>query len=177
MRIMHIGQMIGGLDIYIRNSIVYSNKGFEYVIVHGDNDKSTPVVKNGTPIKEYQIPLHRELNVWNDMRSIISSIQIIRIEKPDIIHCHSAKGGVVGRIAGFLTNTKTFYTPHAFSFLSSKSKFINFVYLVIERMMKLNSYLLACSDSERDLGVTKVHYTHEHALVWNNAVPDALLLL
>jgi hypothetical protein len=37
MKILHVGQMIGGLDIYIRNSIVYAESGYEYVIVHGDN--------------------------------------------------------------------------------------------------------------------------------------------
>ena len=34
MKILHIGQMIGGLDVYIRNSIIYSkveNNG--YIIV------------------------------------------------------------------------------------------------------------------------------------------------
>lgn len=35
MKILHIGQMIGGLDIYIRNSIIYKVEGNEYVIVCG----------------------------------------------------------------------------------------------------------------------------------------------
>ena len=36
MKILHIGQMIGGLDIYIRNSIIYNKvEGNEYVIVCG----------------------------------------------------------------------------------------------------------------------------------------------
>lgn len=42
MKIMHIGQMIGGLDVYIRNTIMYAEVlGFEYVIVHGDKDKKS----------------------------------------------------------------------------------------------------------------------------------------
>ena len=38
--------MIGGLDIYIRNSIIYYKvKGKEYVIVCGKDDKHQPVIR------------------------------------------------------------------------------------------------------------------------------------
>lgn len=44
MKILHIGQMIGGLDIYIRNSIIYNKvEDNEYVIVCGKEDKHQPV--------------------------------------------------------------------------------------------------------------------------------------
>ena len=47
MKILHIGQMIGGLDIYIRNSIVYNKVAEnEYVIACGEEDKHQPVIKN-----------------------------------------------------------------------------------------------------------------------------------
>lgn len=49
MKILHIGQMIGGLDIYIRNSIIYNKVGSnEYVIVCGKDDKHQPVVRNAS---------------------------------------------------------------------------------------------------------------------------------
>lgn len=55
MKILHIGQMIGGLDIYIRNSIVYNKeKDNEYVIVCGKDDKHRSVLRNGIPIKNVQ---------------------------------------------------------------------------------------------------------------------------
>ena len=44
MKILHIGQMIGGLDIYIRNTIIYNNvEGNEYIIACGKDDKHQPV--------------------------------------------------------------------------------------------------------------------------------------
>ena len=172
-RIMHIGQMIGGLDVYIRNSVSYANDKFEYVIVHGKDDKSSPINRNGKPVKEYMIDLYRQPNIVNDTKAIWEAICIIKKEKPDIIHCHSAKGGFIGRIAGFLTRTITAYTPHAFSFLSSGSLVKRKIYLMLERSVKFNSYLLACSESEREMGIKEVHYADNHALVWSNSVPDA----
>lgn len=172
-KILHIGQLIGGLDIYIRNTINYTDDDFEFVIVHGEDDKSKPVIKHSVPVKEYKVRLYRNLNPIKDFRCLIQVIRIVHQEKPDIIHCHSAKGGIIGRIAGWLTNTKTYYTPHAFSFLSTQSTLKRHIYLTLERMVKFNSYLLACSESERKLGIDMVHYKQNKALAWSNAVPDA----
>ena len=41
MKILHLGQVIGGLDIYIRNSIIYAEGDYEYILVHGDKDNKT----------------------------------------------------------------------------------------------------------------------------------------
>ena len=46
MKILHIGQMIVGLDIYIRNSIIYNEvEGNEYIIACGKYDKNKPVIR------------------------------------------------------------------------------------------------------------------------------------
>ena len=172
LKIMHIGQMIGGLDVYIRNSIIYATSNFEYIIVHGKEDESKPVVKEGVAIKEYAVSLYRSLNPIKDIRGLCQCVKLIKKEKPDLIHCHSAKGGIIGRIAGAMTKTKTFYTPHAFSYLCTESKFKRRLFLTIERLTKFKTNLLACSDSERELGINVVKYKEDRAFVWNNAVPD-----
>lgn len=173
MKVLHVGQMIGGLGVYIRNTVTYISDEFEFVIVHGEGDNSKPVMKNRKEVKEYTISLYRDLNPLKDLKGLIQVIRIIQKEKPDIIHCHSAKGGFIGRMAGFLTRTKTFYTPHAFSFLSTQNKIKKRIYLFLERMARLNSFLLACSESEKELGMEQVHYKEKRAYVWSNSVPDA----
>lgn len=175
MKILHVGQMIGGLDIYIRNSIVYNKAENEYVIVCGDKDKHAPVIRNGKEVREFHISLYRSLNPFNDLKALIQTIKIIKKEKPYIVHCHSAKGGVIGRTAGWITGTPTCYTPHAFSFLCTPSKLKKFIYLTIEKATKFNAFVLACSESEQSLATTKAGYNSKHALVWHNAVPDASL--
>lgn len=175
MKILHVGQMIGGLDIYIRNSIIYNDADNEYVIAHGDRDNSKPVLRGSKAVKEYAISLYRSLNPFNDLKALLQVTSIIRREKPDVIHCHSAKGGVIGRTAGWLTHTRTLYTPHAFSFLCSPSKLKRRIYLFIERMTKFNAYVLACSASEQRMAAELAKYAPSHALLWHNSVPDASL--
>ena len=175
MKILHIGQLIGGLDIYIRNSIAHTDETFEFVIAHGEGDQSKPVIKNRKTVKEYKISLYRELNPFKDLKGLIQAIKIIRKEKPDLIHCHSAKGGVIGRFAGFFTGTPTLYTPHAFSFFSTQSKLKKTIFTCLEKVAKLNSYLLACSESEQEIGIKQIGYKTDKALVWSNSVPQVVV--
>lgn len=176
MRILHIGQMIGGLDIYIRNSIQYNKaEQNEYIIVCGKEDKHQSIVRDGKSVREYPISLYRSLNPVNDLTALIQAVKIIKREKPDVIHCHSAKGGIIGRTAGWMTGVKTFYTPHAFSYLCTPSKLKRWMFLTIERLTRFKTYVLACSESEQGMAMKDVGYDESHALVWHNAVPDASL--
>ena len=168
--------MIGGLDVYIRNSIIYNKvEENEYVIVCGEADKHQPVVRNGKEVGEIPIALYRSLNPFKDLKALMQAVKAIRREKPDVIHCHSAKGGIIGRTAGWIMGVKTFYTPHAFSYLCTPSKLKRWVFLMIEKLTRFNTYVLACSESEQQMAISDVGYRQDHALVWHNAVPDASL--
>ena len=172
-KILHIGQVIGGLDTYIRNIVENSNSDkFQFVIALGEQDEYKPFKGKNVSIKEYKIKLARNINLINDVICVFQILKIVKIEKPDIIHCHSAKGGFIGRIVGALTRKKTFYTPNAFSFLTAKNSIIKFIYLSLEKYLKFNTYLLACSESERQIGIKEVGYKPCNALVWKNAVND-----
>ena len=171
MKILHIGNIKSGIDTYVRNTISMSSDDFEFVVVCGADDKCVPFLKNGKEVKTYTIPMYRALNPFRDFMSVWKAVKIIKKEKPDIVHCHSAKGGVIGRIAGFLTKRKTLYTAHAFSFLSAESSLKQKIFLFLEKVTKFKSILLGCSQSERELGINRVGYSENRALAWNNAIP------
>ena len=170
MKVLHIGQMIGGLDIYIRNSIQFASGEIDYVIMHGKDDYKVPVLCQGKAVKDYSSSLQRDISFWKDFMALCQAISIINKEQPDIIHCHSAKGGMIGRIAGFLTHTPTLYTPHGYSFLCTPSKPKRWVYKLIERITKCGCFMLACGESEQKLGIEDVGYSKRKALCWHNCV-------
>lgn len=172
MKILHIGNLKSGIDTYVRNTVALASDKFEFVIVNGADDNSKPYMRHGKQVKTYSIDMYRALNPVKDMKAVMQAIKIIKKEKPDLVHCHSAKGGVIGRFAAFFTGTKVVYTAHAFSFLSAESAKKKQVFLLLEKIAKLNSYLLACSGSERELGIKVVGFKEKKAFAWNNAVPD-----
>lgn len=173
MKILHIGNLKSGIDTYVRNTVALASDKFEFAIVNGADDNSMPYMRHGKQVKTYSIDMYRALNPVKDMKAVMQAIKIIKKEKPDLVHCHSAKGGVIGRFAAFFTGTKVAYTAHAFSFLSAESAKKKQVFLLLEKIAKLNSYLLACSGSERELGIKVVGFKEKKAFAWNNAVPDA----
>lgn len=172
MKILHLGNIKTGIDTYVRNTVATASDKFDFVIVHGGDDNGNPFYRNGHLVPEHNICLYRSLNPFRDVKAVFQAIKIIRREKPDLVHCHSAKGGVVGRFAAYFTHTKSVYTPHAFSFLSSKSRLKSWIFLALEKIARLKSYLLACSDSELKLGLETVAFNKNRAFVWNNAIND-----
>ena len=50
--------------------------------------------------------LGRSVSVLGDIKSFFTLLQLIREFKPDIIHTHTAKAGVLGRIAGSIAHPK-----------------------------------------------------------------------
>lgn len=177
MKILHIGNLKSGIDTYVRNTVALAGDDFEFVIVNGADDNSAPYMRHGKQVKTYGICMYRALNPVKDLKAVMQAVKIISKEKPDLVHCHSAKGGVIGRFAAFLTGTKVAYTAHAFSFLSAESAKKKKIFLLLEKIAKLNSYLLACSGSERELGIKVVGFKEKKAFAWNNAVPDSLPLI
>lgn len=171
MKVLHIGNLKSGIDTYVRNTVAMADDKFEFIIVSGADDNSKPYMRNGKAVRNYKICMYRALNPFKDLKAVVQTVRIIQKEKPDVVHCHSAKGGVIGRFAAFITGTKVFYTPHAFSFLSAESRKKRAIFLALEKIARLNSTMLACSESERLLGIRKVGYKEENAKVWCNSIP------
>lgn len=76
----------------------------------------------GVRIKEIQ--LSRSINLTSDCRSIQTISSYIHQSAPfDVIHCHSSKAGVVGRVASLLNgmNHKTLYSPNGLATLSTEA--------------------------------------------------------
>lgn len=87
-----------------------------------------------------------------DIKACKEVRQIIKQENPDIVHMHSSKAGIVGRLVISSKNRKLFYTPHGYSFLKQDdSKLKRFIYKSIEKaaaMWRRKCKIVACSEGE-----------------------------
>jgi glycosyltransferase involved in cell wall biosynthesis len=94
--------------------------------------------------------LGRSINIVADISALLQIIKIIREFKPNFIHTHTAKAGVLGRIAGLLANrnAKLIHTYHGhlltgyFSPIKTKS------IILVERILAKFSYKLICVGSK-----------------------------
>lgn len=190
MKVVYIAETIGGgvrrhLDLLLENL----NDKYELVVIHGprfDNVFKENIKKyKQKGIKLYCLPtFQREINLKQDIRTYKSVLNILKKEKPDIVHCHSSKAGVIGRIAAKVQHVpKIFYTPHGYSFQAqefSKNKKKLFSY--IEKMASkfLTTLTFNVSNGEREEALLRnVDNIDKFSVIYNglpNIVPKKLNL-
>lgn len=110
----------------------------------------------------------REINLKKDIESVKEIKRIAKKINPDIIHLHSSKAGIIGRIAFNGKKVPLFYTPHGYSFLMEDYKPVKrLMFKSIEWLFaKRKCTTISCSEGEHKetLKLTK------RATYVNNAV-------
>ena len=172
-KIMHVANMVGGVEVCVRQIInnIDDLKIQSLVVSQNLKGKAEILSSNQNTVKCLEIPIQREIDLFKDIVCLFKLLLIIKQERPDIIHAHSAKAGLLCRAASILLNVKVFYTPHAFSFLSAKRSFFKKLYLNIERLLITKKILLvATSKSEKNLAIKEVGYEPQHTFLLNNSI-------
>ena len=94
----------------------------------------------------------RNINPVKDIKALIEIKKIVKNEKPDIVHLHSSKAGILGRIGIHNKNIKMLYNPHGFSFLKlDDSRAKRFMYKFIEKITAIFNHkctIVGCSNGE-----------------------------
>lgn len=172
-KVLHVLHLVGGVEICFRQicenideSIIETSIVCQKLV-----NKPKLVASNGKEIIPFSIPIVREINPVLDTLSIIRLIFLINQIKPDVIHAHSAKGGVIARVASIFFKIKVLYTPHAFSYLSTDNKFKKFLYVTIEKVLRTkNTIILATSNSEKSQAIQTVGYEKKKVFALKNAI-------
>ncbi|ARV07284.1 hypothetical protein BTO04_11560 [Polaribacter sp. SA4-10] len=176
-KVLHIARPVAGVGVYISllSKYIDSNK-FSNVIICNTKENIININNDlGIKIDHLHCNLKREIRFVNDIKCLIKILKIVKKIKPDIIHCHSAKSGILGRIIGFVSNTKTIYTPHAYSYLSAESKKKYFLLKNIERFFGFfPAKTLACSSSEYNRAIVDLKIKKEKIVLWNNSIENKI---
>jgi len=90
---------------------------FEARLVTGycDENESDYLDEVATDIKAIRVPgFGRSISIGNDLKAFFLLMIEIRRFKPDVVHTHTAKAGVLGRVAAFLArpSAKRIHTFH-----------------------------------------------------------------
>lgn len=93
---------------------------------------------------------HKKINILEDVKTLVTLKTIIKKYNPDIIHFHSGKAGLLGRIGLLWQRTEKYYTPHGYSFLNSQNgKVYNSIMYFAEYVLSnMNCFTIACGSKE-----------------------------
>jgi len=95
--------------------------------------------------------LVRHLNPKADLTALWSLVALLRQEQPHIVHTHTSKAGVLGRLAAWITGVPVLvHTPHGHVFYGHFGSISSWVFLQIERALAwITDALIALTTAEK----------------------------
>lgn len=82
-----------------------SENGFEVIMISADGENLDKVIQN-EKCRHIIVPMTRQITPLQDLKCLVKLIMIFRKEKPDIVHSHTPKAGLLAMIAAKLTGVK-----------------------------------------------------------------------
>ena len=125
-------------------------KGYDVTLISGpglgpEGSLVEKVKRKG--IKLIIIPeLRREINPFLDTITFLKLYSLIKKEKYILVHTHSSKAGILGRIAAKLAYWRIIiiHTVHGLPFYPEQHKLLNFTYVNLERFCSLFTNKIIC---------------------------------
>ncbi len=104
-------------------------------------------------VRCYLVPaLTREIRPIKDAAALFQLVRLLRRERPAIVHTHTSKAGVLGRVAAKIAGVPVIvHTPHGHVFYGHFSRLPSWVFLQVERLLAtITTHLIALTEAERD---------------------------
>lgn len=122
--------------------------------------------------------LNREIDLADDLNAYRQIRRQLKEIKPDIVHCHSSKAGVLGRVAAKSLGIKRiFYTPHAYAMQGQdhwtlKRRFYWSIETLLARVATTHTFNV--SNGEKQFAVELGIHHSDHFVVVYNALSNQL---
>lgn len=155
-KVMHIVEGFGGgVYSFLLDLCNKSIEKYDITLVYSKRPQTPENFKKDfdPKINFIELDMNRSINPINDIKSLFKLISLIKKYNPSIIHLHSSKAGVLGRISGKLlgyADNKVLYNPHGYAYLQRNVPAIKRkIYFLIEKITSnIGGTIIAVSKSE-----------------------------
>jgi glycosyltransferase involved in cell wall biosynthesis len=142
-------------DIFI-TAIGSDRKKYEVTLMSGSvedpgQDRKKEIEEYG--IRHIFIPeLVRNINLFKDLMAFLKIYRVLRKEKFDIVHTHTSKAGLLGRLAAKLARVPIIiYTPHGHVFFGYFSSLKTKIFILLEKLASpLADKIVALTNGEKE---------------------------
>jgi len=161
---------IGGPTYNVAYLSRYLDPSFQTMVLAGNKEpyegNSDYILKDLGVAFDYVPGMNRSINFRKDMRAYRYIYNMIRTEKPDIVHTHAAKAGVLGRLAAYRSSGRPraiVHTYHGNVFDGYFSPIKTKIFLSVERYLcSVSSAIVAISEKQKDDLVNKYKIAPAH---------------
>jgi len=140
---------------------------------HGAGPLRAAARESGIRLVELE-HVRRAINPWRDALGLIELVRLCRRLRPDIVHAHSSKAGVLGRLAAVIAGVPIrVFTVHGWSFAAYGGPAGRLYLWVERRLARFTSSLVCVASAARELGTAAGTCLPERSVVIHNAVDVA----
>ena len=166
---------LGGVSKYLLEIVIHLPKIIKpYFIMSSPGYLSDELEKLGYKDNVFFVPMTNSiLNLPLHMRSGLQTINLINEIKPDLIHCNSTTGGMIGRICGALTFTPVIFTAHGWAFTDGIHKSKRLFYKCLETFLAFFTKKIICvSEYDRQLALKIMPFFKNKLITIHNGISD-----
>ncbi len=149
---------------------------FRPVLITGEPGPLDEEARNLAGVEFHQVPpLVRAIRPLADLRALLALAWLLRRLKPAIVHTHSSKAGILGRLAARLAGVPVIiHSIHGFGFTRYQPAPVRRLLIALECLAaRVTSRFFAVSEANRQLGVELGLFPENRCVVIRSGVDVA----
>lgn len=99
-KIVRITTVPISLKILLSQQIKFMAQHFEMIGISSDHNEMKKISEE-EGIETYTVEMTRKISPLADLKAVLNLYKILKKEKPDIVHTHTPKAGIVGMLAAY----------------------------------------------------------------------------
>ncbi len=127
--------------------------GYDVSVISSNDCEVDETVIKESGIKQFYVQMDRKISLLKDLKSILEMRRLLKKEDFDIVHTHTAKAGLIGRIGAFLAKTPVIiHTSHGLPFYEGMNPIKYFIYKKLELFgAKLSDYVGSQNKEDKEI--------------------------
>lgn len=163
----------GGAQLHVLELVRALRGEVEYQVVVGDDEWLSGELRALGVAVEVLPSLQRSVDPRADVRTLAALRALIRRVRPHLVHTHSTKAGVLGRLAGRSLGVPVLHTAHAWSFSDGLPWSRRAFAIPVEAALgRVTDRFIAVSEADREVAVRWHVARPDQVEVIHNGIPD-----
>jgi len=163
-----------GAPIHVLTLVTALQASFDVFVVFGeDGPVRQALLAKG--VRTTVVPtLRSSINPVRDFRCLMAFLKIVRAERPDLLHAHSSKAGMIARLAAYIQRLPCLYTVHGWGFGAGRTAIQSALVYWVERVFSHipgTAYLFV-SNADQQVGIERLKLSPNRCQTVHNGMPD-----
>ena len=164
---------LGGAQRVVLHTVrSLDRKDFEVALAWGPGDLLDDEAAAIPDLERIPVPtLVRPVAPMSDLRALAGLRVAVRAFRPHVVHTHSSKAGILGRLAARLEGVPAVHTVHGYGFTPLQSEPKRFLFWWAEKTMaRFTDHFVTVSETDRRRGIEMGLFSPENVRVIRAAI-------